>query len=170
MAEIQTTVPMPGQENLEPKVAEAGSQAMNAKDENARFLLEQKLGYINMAGNVCTTWWVSSVVFCASILAAVWLNRTELVQAGIIFWLGLILFVFFGSIVTFGTVSVFHLRKVRAEISRLAGLLDKDEKDFFSTELTAFRNSLIIATSSFVLIWGGWTALWLGLWFGYWKK
>jgi hypothetical protein len=44
---------------------------MEDKD-NPRFLLEQKIASLNTVANVSMTWWVSSVVFCALIFAAVW--------------------------------------------------------------------------------------------------
>jgi hypothetical protein len=65
-------------------------------------------------------WWVSSIVFCGAVLAAVWSNRAELRQPGILIGLGVILFVFFSFISYFGFSVAHRLGIVQQEIAVLA--------------------------------------------------
>jgi len=142
-----------------------GSHVNDEEDENIRFLLEQKLALMNMAGNVCMAWWVSSVVFCGSILAVVWLNRSELVESGMIDLLGIALSIFFVSIINFGALIIwFYLGNLRKEIC------DLTKKEFFSTELSTLKWTMINGTFSFFLILLLWIVIWIGLSSGWWKK
>lgn len=135
-------------------------------DERVRFLIEQKISYLNTVGNVCMAWWVSSVVFCGSILAAVWLNRAELVESGVIKWLGFALAAFFATVVIYGVLIIRYLDRVHREVSDLASQLNFGA--FLSTEIRTFRNAMINGTSSFAIILVAWLVLWFGLWAGYW--
>ena len=136
--------------------------------ETLHFLLEQKISFVNMVGNVLMTWWVSSVVFCGTTLAAVWLNRKELVDSGVIGWLGFLLLVFFSSIVYFGILITQYIDKVSKEISVLGKELNSEF--FFSYELSNFKRAIITGTTSFVLVLITWIILWIGLWLGLWIK
>jgi hypothetical protein len=141
------------------------------EDGKNRFFLEQKLTYVNTIAHVCMTWWVSSVVFCASILAGVWLKRTELVESGMIHLLGAVLTIFFASIVIFGgLVRWLYLPNLHKEISDFSGITNGTRKNFFSTELSAFKKSMVLGTGSFFLILLVWIALWIGLSYGWWEK
>ena len=42
-------------------------------------LIEQKLQSLNIIAQVGITWWVSSIVFCATAVAAVWKFRGQIV-------------------------------------------------------------------------------------------
>jgi hypothetical protein len=92
-------------------------------DETIRFLIAQKMSYVSATVNVCMQWWVSSIVFCGAVLAAVWLNQKELRQPGILIGLGLILLVFFCLIAYFGFSVAHRLGIVQQEIAALADKL-----------------------------------------------
>ena len=68
---------------------------MSEDKDNPRFLLEQKIASLNTVANVSMTWWVSSIVFCGAIFAAVWLYRGDLFESGIMKSLGRVLLIFF---------------------------------------------------------------------------
>jgi hypothetical protein len=69
---------------------------MNDKptDDTTRYLIGQKISYVNSTVNVCMLWWVSSIVFCAYVLAAVWSMRAVL-GPGYIAGLGVVHFLLF---------------------------------------------------------------------------
>ena len=107
-------------------------------NEETRFLLGQKLAYVNTLASVCMTWWVSSIVFCGSILAAVWLYRDKLIVSGLIHLLGVFLSLFFAGIAVFGAqITWNHLPKLKEDLSRLPK--KTNNYDFFSTELSTFK-------------------------------
>jgi hypothetical protein len=143
-------------------------------DESIRFLIAQKMSYVSSAVNICMLWWVSSVAFCAYILAAVWSNREQLRQPGYVMGLGIALFVFFFFIAYFGFMVAYRSVIVQKEIAFLADELnyaylgDKlkavklDTKGgFFYTELVIFKKSMIIGSLSFALIFMGWIVFWI---------
>ena len=101
------------------------------------------------------TWWVSSVVFCASIIAGTWLKRADIYQlrtvARLLFCV--IVFLFFVSVVAFGILTYRAFRRLGREIGELRAFLKKStmsserawEFDFAAT-------ATALGTSSFILI------------------
>ena len=132
---------------------------MADEKDTSQSLLEQKITSLGTLANVCVTWWVSSVVFCGSILAAVWSNRRELVESNIIGLLGFFLSTFFLSIIGFGALVIAYLRKLYKEVKQ-------KHRSYFSREITFFIWAMTVGASSFILILIGWVFLWIGLWSG----
>jgi len=131
-------------------------------EEALRFLVGQKISSLNTAGNVCMTWWVSSVVFCGTILAAIWLQRKELAESRFIIWLLFaVLTLFFAGIVSFGIVVISHLKKFREDVLTLTTGLQQG--GLFRTDLEFFKWGMIIGTSSFALILLAWIIFWVFL-------
>jgi hypothetical protein len=117
--------------------------------ETIRHLLEQKISYINAIGNVSMLWWVTSVVFCVSILATVWKNREDLAEQKLAVWLvGIAGSGLFLGIILYGFSVILYLNSTEREISELAISLNA-KADFFSTEIWLFRRAMLIGTSSF---------------------
>lgn len=134
------------------------------KNEILRFLIEQKMSSLHTAGSVCMTWWVSSVVFCGSILAAVWLQKSDLVKAGVFILVGLslVLTVFFASIVLFGIVAIKYLWKFCRDMRKLTKRLNYGGS--FETEITYFIRAMKLGTWSFALVFVAWVILCISLW------
>lgn len=136
------------------------SNANNEEREMNRFLLEQKLASLNAVDNMCMAWWVSSVVFCGSILAGVWLQREQIVKSGILYTLGWALSLFFAGVVAFG--AVIWLKYLPALGDEIFDLAKRAEyRNNFSNELSTFRWGMFIGTGSFFFI----LVLWLLLWY-----
>jgi hypothetical protein len=95
------------------------------------FLIQQKILFVNYATYACMWWWVSSILFRGSILGAIWSKQEKLKDRRPIIWLGVILFIFFSSIIIFGFVVILYLGRSRAEINALAANLKFGSK-FFS--------------------------------------
>jgi len=129
-----------------------------AIEETKRFLIEQKVSFVNSAVNAAMLWWVSSLLFCGSVLGAVWSEREKLQsKPGVLVGLGIVLFVFFGAIAIFGFMGAYRLCIVQVEIAALAGALKYSEpvvkpNGFFYTEILTFKTAMIIGGSSFALI------------------
>jgi large-conductance mechanosensitive channel len=131
-------------------------------EDTIRFLIEQKVTFINAAASVCMSWWVTSTLFSGSILATVWAKRNQIIEHKLVNWLGCILFVFFSSIVFYGFMMTYYLSSVQSEIDILVEKL-KPEAAFFHIELSAFFWAMIAGTISFVLVWAAWIFLWINL-------
>lgn len=151
------------------------SNDADTKEGTSRFFIEHKLSSLHTAGNVCMTWWVSSVVFSGTILAAVWLQRVELRRSA--FMMGLILGVltlFFAGVVAFGGVVIKYLKNFEEDVIEVAlrgggrtQPLTEMEIVFcrlFRTELKFFICGMWVGTICFALILIAWICFWIGLW------
>jgi len=133
--------------------------------ETARKLLEQKIAYLNMVGNVSMLWWVTSVVFCVSILVGVWKNKEYLTEQRVIKGnklingIGIAVLIFLATVVAYGFFIIRYLGKVQKEISEITVFLNA-KNDFFSTELSLFWWAMVNGTSSFVGILILWVCMW----------
>jgi len=128
-------------------------------EETVRFLIEQKITFINTAVNACMLWWVSSIVFCGSVLAAVWIKRDELRKERFISWTGVILSTLFLAIACFGFLAIYFIGKGKTEISSLAVDL-KYQGDFFGTELEVFQWAMWLGAISFLFVFLVWLFMW----------
>ena len=138
-----------------------------------RFLIEQKIAYINATVNIGMLWWASSIVFSGSVLAAVWSNQDELVkQPPFLLGLGIVLFVFFFVIAYFGHLVAMRVGSLQDEIAKLAdGLgygrlatqLKLPKQPYFQTERRTFQISMWLGAGSFALIWLAWVGFWMFL-------
>ena len=122
-------------------------------------LLSQKIQSLNTIATVGMTWWVSSVVFCGSILAGVWLKRQEVAHAAYFGWLRVILGFFFFSVVIFGIWLAVVAQGIDAESRALISQIGGRDVgvSWMSLGITV---GVLIGTTSFVLV----TAMWFVLW------
>lgn len=154
-----------------------GADDGRIRNETIRFLIEQKVSFVNSAVNVCMAWWVSSIVFCGGILAAVWSSQDKLRNPVLLVLLGIILLVFFASIAAFGVMVIFRLDVGRQEIARLAVMLNFAEsgketkphqpeagQDFFHAEIKSFQIAMSIGAVSFGFTCVVWVVFWFFLW------
>jgi len=140
--------------------AEAARFLMQQNNETIRFLIEQKITYINSIINVCMLWWVSSVVFYGSVLAAVWLKKEELKKRRLILnLLGLTLSVLFLATAAFGVLVIRYSCYIQKDIDILVTSLG-GPNNFFHTELSGFRWAMGFGIGSFLLI----TLIWIWFW------
>jgi hypothetical protein len=114
------------------------------------------------------TWWVSSIVFCGSILAGTWIKRPELVQYSFTKWLffgiGLIFFVL---VLAFGfwlSHTFKHLcrdiKELRTQFALRADI-NIHNSQLRDSEYRIIRGGTAIGTCCFFLIIVAWLALWL---------
>lgn len=148
---------------------------LQINNENVRFLLGQKISHFNTVSHVCMSWWVSSIVFCGSILAAVWFNRSDLMQSGIFPILGFVVAFFFLSFIWFGTVINRYLTRLDKDISFLIKKLKPNVSKLnpdcaFGAETHSIKWGIRIGISTFILILLAWFFLVTTLHLGFWKS
>jgi hypothetical protein len=136
-------------------------------DETLRFLIKQKMSYVNSAVNICMLWWASSIVFSGSILAAVWSKQGELGRPASVIGLGIAIFIFFFGVADFGFMTAKRLGMVQKQIAKLARKLNYGElgceENFFLTEIETFQISMRLGGCSFALICAVWSVFWMYL-------
>jgi ABC-type Na+ efflux pump permease subunit len=136
--------------------------------ESIRFLIEQKVSYINAVVHISMLWWASSIVFSGSVLAAVWSQRDQVKgEPGFVHGLGIVLFVFFFVIAYFGHIVAVRVGSVQREIADAARHLHFEDPalrdGFFQTERRTFQISMWLGAGSFALIWIVWIVFWMWL-------
>ena len=113
------------------------------------------------------TWWVSSVVFCGSILAGTWIKHAELAQLRFINWFCSIVLIFLLSIVIFGVWLSITFGKLGRDIKELSAQLalianiDAYHARLRDSEYKLLPGGTLLGTSSFVLI----VFTWIGIWY-----
>lgn len=130
--------------------------------ETLQILLEQKFIFLNTIANVGMTWWVSSIVFCGSVLGGIWLKKKEVVDMAHFGLLGFFLGVFFASIVLFGILMIFVTIELQTEIELLQEQLKvighRDHVGFL-----AMKFGYGLGATSFVLVLFIWAFMWRDL-------
>lgn len=160
--------------NKSNNTSEKKTENFKVGSENARFLLTQKVSYLHTVATICMSWWVSSIVFCGSIIAAVWVNRDDLYKSGIISELGYAVGFFFFSFICFGFAALYYLYRYKTKIKRLVGNLkaepsEKIPENIFNYEINSIMCGIIIGIITFILILGVWVYLFTNLNAGHWK-
>lgn len=153
--------------------------------ENIRFLIGQKISFLNTAANTCMFWWATAVVACGALLRGIWKRRNKIADKGItvVRLVGATGFIFIVSLLVFGTwlIPYYYLTQTQTEITNLANRLaitklenikpqdasqvqneqnklQNQEKpvDFFKREIDTFWYAMYIGITSFILILIAW--------------
>lgn len=119
-------------------------------EELLRIMVEKNLSLLETLISACMFWWVSSVVFCGSLLAGIWKKETEIKKMPIFHWFFFVATVFIGSVVCFGFCVVRTSFKLESETEKFLELT-KMNIDALSG-FAALREGMYFGTSSFVLV------------------
>ncbi len=112
-------------------------------DEILNIILQHKLSFLDTMSNVAMLWWVSSVVFCGYIIAAVWMKRDEIEKKDFpLPWFFFIVFAFFFSIVVFGGWTIFVTTRLYQETNILL-----EEKSLLLSGVKSDKIFLILTPS-----------------------
>jgi hypothetical protein len=127
-------------------------------------ILEQKLSFINTGSQVSMLWWASSVVFCATIVGVVWLNRSTLINLPpeLNFSFIILVVVFFITVVNYGFLVITATKKVKSEIPDLMKELEipNPVHNIFDTEFSTLRKCIWNGISSFAIL----SCIWILMW------
>ncbi len=131
--------------------------------KRASAIIERKMLFMNTLGQVCMTWWVSSVVFCGSTLGGVWLKADRLVHAG---WLttvilGIVLTIFFGTVVVFAIFVVRFLSQLEPQLRVL--VKSAGWQTSFEEEVMLFKRTMQLGMTTFIIVLVTWLTMWMSL-------
>jgi magnesium-transporting ATPase (P-type) len=123
--------------------------------EITKILVTEKLQFLQSMLDTGMLWWVSSVVFCISILAGVWIKQDELAKLGkgYLLWLWSIILVFFGTIVFYGIWIIYRIDIIESEVKTL---LIQINFSVLLSEFNTVETGYLIGTSSFILVFITW--------------
>ena len=127
--------------------------------EIAQALLVKKIDALNTIANTSTLWWVSAVVFCATLLGVIWTKKDEVRKLPFRTALGSLLYVFFASIVAYGTLVTGIVLKQYLDVRYLLGQMTVP-LHMFDAEYIWALVGIPIGTSSFVIFLIVWRKLW----------
>ena len=131
----------------------------SAEAETLRKLLEGKVAFLVACVNACMLWWVSSVVFCGSVLSTTYAKRNQITKLKNFNWFAGIVAVFFFTIVAFGFGVTYLMARERSQTADLLKMLNV-QGDLYSTEFYIFQFGIMLGTTSFVLV----LITWIGIW------
>ena len=119
-------------------------------EEVLRLLLEKNLSFLETLTSSCMLWWVSSVIFCGSLLAGIWTKQDDIREMPFFNWLFFVAFVFIASIVCFG----FWVIEVSYRLESQAGnlLMLVNSKAEIPAGFGTLRHGMLLGTSSFVFV------------------
>jgi hypothetical protein len=123
-------------------------------------LLEKRMDFLNTIADASMLWWVSSVVFCGTIIAAVWLQKEMILNSDLFNGLFGLVTVFFASIVTYGFWTVWSVSKIGSQIELILEGLGEVTISASLYETTGIIGAIIIGNTSFLLILLAWIVLW----------
>lgn len=126
-------------------------------DLNWEFVIQTKLSTLYSLQSTGMSWWASSVVFCASIIGAIWYHRERLAPQKVMKSLEITIGVFFITIIGYGLVLAYHCMALRADVLSLAP--GNPEIQMFGKEFVITMIAYLAATSSFILITISWFIL-----------
>jgi hypothetical protein len=126
-------------------------------------LIQSKLDFLKTLATIGMTWWLSSVVFCGSIIGSVWIKRHDLSNAPRLFaWLGVGLTCFFSGIAGFGAFTMWTVRRLETETLQLLALVQpwKSGTPFpGAVEFDGVFMGMALATLTFVFVTVAWVFL-----------
>jgi len=133
--------------------------------KHIQFLIEQKIEVFRTVCDISMLWWVSSVVFCASILAALWIKRCELEHLPYLGRLSLsaLLSVFFISIIFYGVWVYWYFSVLQGDLAKLLHQI-KASPTTFDTELNLAKLAILTGASSFGIVLIIWVILICAIW------
>ena len=120
-------------------------------NEILQIMLQKNLDFLATLLSACMTWWVSSVVFCGSLIAGIWLKKDDIKKMGSYFhWFFFVASVFVASVVCFGFWVVWVSSRLEGEHDQIIDMLKAGSG--LHVEFAALREGMILGTSSFVLV------------------
>lgn len=125
-------------------------------------MLEQKLQFLDTISQASMMWWVSSVVFCATIIGAIWLKRSQWEDIPTPRLFKLLIAIFLLSVVNYGFFVAILALKVKSELHQLMAQLKipSSMHHVFDTEFNSITMCMINGTSSFIIMLICWFVIW----------
>lgn len=133
-------------------------------DEIVKILLQEKLTFLNTVANSYMLWWVSSILFCGSILSTVWIKQKEILsinKKGFNFFFVVVNFLFL-SIIGFGVFGVIGLSKIKSEYDLLIAT-SKSSIIVPNSEFSSIQIGILIGTTSFLFVLVVWNLIYFQL-------
>jgi hypothetical protein len=152
---------MDGNTISEAKISPLTSLAERSSQPNPstsfEVILEAKLNFVSSLAYTLMFWWASSVAFCGSLIAAVWIRRDDLRSFHELYLFCAVVWIFIFTIAIFGCIMIPYTYKLKKEaiflIRKIPGCegLRLPEFDIITTGLIAGSSSFVFA----LIVWCG---------------
>ena len=129
-----------------------------AEDKYLELLLTHKFSTLDLMANTSMLWWVSSIVFCATIIATVYTHRAELCKLPHIHWVCLLITLFFLTFPAYGCWIIYSSQQIQSELMVLLKEVKRDAVGLH--EFKVLRVGLCFGMINFILIFCAWGWLW----------
>jgi hypothetical protein len=122
-------------------------------------LIDKKLALLTAIASTSMLWWVSSTVFCATLLGGIWRYKDMVQTVPYKKWLAFLLYFFFGSVVLYGflvtVMTLLEFLDVRMLLTMIGA-----PANLFDAEFLWILIGVPIGTSSFVIFLLVWHHMW----------
>lgn len=130
-------------------------------DEIAKILLDRNLSFLEAVTSTTMTWWVSTIVFCPTVIALFWYYRDKIVILPKMNHVCFVVAVFLLSIPSYAAWVIVGLFHVEEETRNLLNYLDCAFETPFS--FTGVKVAIFIGGSCFLFAFALWIYVWTDL-------
>lgn len=120
-------------------------------------LILEKLEFLRSMYELNMLWWVSAVVFCATMLGFIWAKRVDIYKMKNRKTLAVLIYVFLISVGLYGLISITY---GCITMSAMREALPIEYSTLFDPEYKIFIYSMMVGTSSFIIVVYLWHCLW----------
>ena len=130
-------------------------------DEVFKILLDRNLSFLEQIASTTMTWWVSSIVFCPTIIALFLYHRERIAQLPYLNFVCFVVSLFILSLPVYASWVIYCLWNIENEIKDLLMHLGNSDKPPFA--LSGTRTAIEIGGSCFIAAFILWCIVWRDL-------
>lgn len=123
-------------------------------------ILTQQFKSLEIVATTSMTWWVSSIVFCSSVIALFWFHKDEVCKLPIKIFKRIIFVLnfFFFSVVLYGVLIILHTIKIGYDICKIISLIGFSET-ISNYDAVSIILCVALGTTTFICVWSTWRAM-----------
>ena len=127
--------------------------------ETERLLLDRKLAFLTTVAQTTMTWWLSSMVFCVTMVGAFWWFRSAVANLPGLNYICSVVFAFLLSFPIYAAWIIYGTDRLEKEATRIAASLRVPMGNFF--EYRGVKIAVLIGAINFSLV----VLVWCYVWF-----
>lgn len=120
--------------------------------------ITHKFSMLDLLANTSMLWWVSSIVFCATIIAAVFTHKEKLCKLPHIHFACFLVTLFFLTFPAYGFWIIYCSNQIQSELLLLLKEANRDTVGLY--EFETLRGGLLFGMINFILVFLAWCWLW----------
>ena len=127
-------------------------------NEVLKILLDHKLSFLDTIAQTSMLWWVSSIVFCCTIIAVLWHRREDIIKIPGLNMVCFLITVLLASFPVYAIWVILGTNKIEYETKYILKTLELPTDLLF--EFTGIKIALFIGGTTFFLVLIAWLWIW----------